>query len=97
MCWFENNQKAPHYLHLAHYFLLISLPSQKDCQHCAELMNKLTPGKEKKTKLAGRKKRKDKRSSVCPTGCEAGLGYHFNFPLSVHLEWFSLAAGGIPV
>lgn len=57
------------------------------CQHCAELMNKLTPGKEKKTKLAWGKKRKDKRSSACPTGCKAGLDYHFNFPLPVHLEW----------
>ena len=27
------------------------------------------------------KKIKDKRGLVCPTGCKAGLGYHFNFPL----------------
>lgn len=50
-------------------------------QHCAELMNKLTPGKEKKTTLVWAKKIKDKRGLVCPTGCKAGLDYHFNFPL----------------
>lgn len=89
-----------YHIHLTNDFLLISADwpvVMMYCQHCAKLMNKLTPGNEKKMKLAWGKKRKDKRSSVCPTGCEAGLDYHFNFPLSVHLEWWSLAAGVIPV
>jgi len=41
-------------------------------------MNTLTAGKEEKTKLAWGKRRKDKRSSVCPAGCEARSGYHFH-------------------
>ena len=43
-------------------------------QHCAKLMNKLTPGKEKKTKLAKGKWKKDKRSSVYATGHKARIG-----------------------
>lgn len=58
--------------------------------YCSKAVNKLPFGKEGREKRdkarLERRRRKDKKTSVCPAGCKRGSDYHFNFPLSARDE-----------